>query len=73
MTRMAAAAGLEVSQVSHPWKRVPISLIAQLISRYTRIGLTRWSLTSLSKVGMPVNLFDTMRVVLRKPGFAMSG
>src|SRR5690242_13441148 len=73
MTRMAAAAGLEVYQVSHPWKRVPISLIAQLISRYTRIGLPRWSLTSLSKVGMPVNLFDTMRVVLRKPGFAMSG
>lgn len=70
LTRMAAAAGLEIHQVSHPWKRVPISLIVQLISRYTGVQLPRWSLTSLSKVGIPVNLFDTMRVILRKPRFA---
>jgi 2-polyprenyl-3-methyl-5-hydroxy-6-metoxy-1,4-benzoquinol methylase/DNA-directed RNA polymerase subunit RPC12/RpoP len=73
MTRMAAAAGLEVYQVSHPWKRVPISLIVQLVSRYTGLELPRSALTKLSKIGMPVNLFDTMRVVLRKPGFAMPG
>jgi len=70
ITRMAAAVGLEVYEVSHPWKRVPISLIVQLIGRYTGLELPRSALTSLSKLGMPVNLFDTMRVVLRKP-FAM--
>jgi len=72
IARMAAAAGLEVYQVSHPWKRVPMSLIAQLISRYTGLELPRSMLTSLSKIGLPVNLFDAMRIVLRKPRIARS-
>jgi SAM-dependent methyltransferase len=67
ITRMAAAAGLEVCQISRPWKRVPMSLIVQLISRYTGLELPRSTLTSLSKAGFPVNLFDAMRIVLRKP------
>ena len=67
MSRMAAGIGLEVYRLSHPWKRVPISLIFQLISRYTGVELPRPVLTSLSKLGLPVNLFDAMRVVLRKP------
>jgi SAM-dependent methyltransferase/Zn ribbon nucleic-acid-binding protein len=65
--RMAAAVGLELYRIDHPWKRVPLSLIVQLISRYTGLDLPRSVLTSLSKIGMPVNLFDAMRVVLRKP------
>jgi SAM-dependent methyltransferase len=67
ITRMAAAAGLEAYHTSHPWKRVPISLIVQLISRYTGLELPRSTLTSLSRIGLPVNLFDAMRIVLRKP------
>jgi nitrite reductase/ring-hydroxylating ferredoxin subunit len=67
ITRVAAAAGLEVDQITHPWKRVPISLIVQLISRYIRVQLPRSVLSPLSKIGLPVNLFDAMRVVLRKP------
>jgi 2-polyprenyl-3-methyl-5-hydroxy-6-metoxy-1,4-benzoquinol methylase len=72
ITRMAAAAGLEVAQISHPWKRVPISLIVQLITRYAGLELPRSTLTSLSKTGLPVNLFDAMRIVLRKPRAARS-
>jgi 2-polyprenyl-3-methyl-5-hydroxy-6-metoxy-1,4-benzoquinol methylase len=72
ITRMAAAAGLEVYQIGHPWKRVPISLIVQLISRYTGLEMPRPALTSLSKIGLPVNLFDAMRIVLRKPRAARS-
>jgi hypothetical protein len=44
-----------------------MSLIVQLISRYTGLELPRSTLTSLSKTGLPVNLFDTMRIMLRKP------
>lgn len=69
---MAATAGLEVCQISHPWKRVPVSLVAQLIGRCTGLELPRSVLTSLSKIGIPVNLFDAMRVVLRKPRFTVS-
>jgi 2-polyprenyl-3-methyl-5-hydroxy-6-metoxy-1,4-benzoquinol methylase len=72
IARMAAAAGLEICQISHPWKRVPLSLVAQLIGRYTGLPLPRSVLTSLSRVGLPVNLFDAMRVILRKPHSAMS-
>jgi 2-polyprenyl-3-methyl-5-hydroxy-6-metoxy-1,4-benzoquinol methylase len=71
MARMATAVGLEVYRVSHPWKRVPVSLIVQLISRYTGLALPRPALTSLSSLGLPVNLFDAMRIVLRKPFLAM--
>jgi hypothetical protein len=41
--------------------------MVQLISRYTSFQLPRPALTALSKVGLPVNLFDAMRIVLRKP------
>ncbi len=72
ITRMAAAAGLELCHVCHPWKRVPISLIVQLIGRWTGLESPRSTLTTLSKVGLPVNLFDAMRIVLRKPRAARS-
>jgi 2-polyprenyl-3-methyl-5-hydroxy-6-metoxy-1,4-benzoquinol methylase len=72
ITRMATAVGLEVYRLSHPWKRVPVSLIVQLIGRYTGIELPRQPLTLLSKVGVPVNLFDSMRIVLRKPVSAIA-
>jgi SAM-dependent methyltransferase len=68
--KTAMAVGLELYRVDHPWKRVPLSLIAQLIGRYTGLELPRPALSSLSKIGMPVNLFDAMRVVLRKPSAA---
>ena len=71
IAKMAAAAGLELCQVNHPWKRVPLSLVAQLMGRYMRLRLPRSALRSLSTVGMPVNLFDTMRVILRKPDHAI--
>jgi nitrite reductase/ring-hydroxylating ferredoxin subunit len=67
ITRVAAAAELEVCQIAHPWKRVPISLIVQLISRSTGLAVPRSAVSLLSKIGLPVNLFDAMRVVLRKP------
>ena len=67
IAKIAAAAELEICQITHPWKRVPISLIMQLISRSTGLAMPRTVLSSLSKVGLPVNLFDTMRIVLRKP------
>jgi hypothetical protein len=67
ISKIAAAAELEICQITHPWKRVPISLVMQLISRSTGLAMPRTVLSSLSKIGLPVNLFDTMRIVLRKP------
>ncbi|MBV9378312.1 MAG: class I SAM-dependent methyltransferase [Alphaproteobacteria bacterium] len=68
---VAATAGLELFQISHPWKHVPISLVAQLIGRCIGVEFPRAVFTSLSKVGISVNLFDVMRVVLRKPRYTV--
>jgi 2-polyprenyl-3-methyl-5-hydroxy-6-metoxy-1,4-benzoquinol methylase len=66
LDKMAAAAGLAVAHIAHPWKRVPVSLVLQLVGQSTGLQLPQSLLSSASKVGVAVNLFDTMRIVLRK-------
>jgi SAM-dependent methyltransferase len=66
LKRLAAAAGLTIETVTHPWKRVPASLIFDLIGRRTGLKMPRSALLRLNRVGVPVTLADVMRVVLRK-------
>lgn len=56
--------GLDLVHLDHPWKKVPIGLIAYQVLRYLslRPSLPAW----MHRVGMPVNLFDAMRLVFRK-------
>jgi len=63
--RMAAPLGLGLEHFDHPWKLVPLSLIIFQLRRM--VGLRPASVTAPGSVGLPVNLFDAMRVVLRKP------
>ena len=58
----AATLGLTMEHFEHPAKIVPLSLIMFQLRRM--IGLRR--VAAANKVGIPVNLFDAMRVVLRK-------
>lgn len=62
--RISHPLGLSMESYDHPWKVVPISLIAFQIRRMLGIRTTGTSTTS--GVGLPVNLFDAMRIVLRK-------
>jgi SAM-dependent methyltransferase len=64
MRRMSASLGLSVEHVDHPWKVVPASLIAFQLRRM--LGLRTAGASAASRLGVPVNLFDAMRVVLRK-------
>jgi SAM-dependent methyltransferase/predicted RNA-binding Zn-ribbon protein involved in translation (DUF1610 family) len=66
MRRMAASAGLKVEYIDHPWKTVPLSLISFQLARM--IGFEPRAAGAWGKLGVPVNLFDAMRVVLRKEG-----
>jgi SAM-dependent methyltransferase len=68
LRRMAASLGLEVAALDRPWKIVPLSLIAFQLKRM--LGGAPAGRPKGSAVGVPVNLFDAMRVVLRKPGSA---
>lgn len=64
MRRLAAALGFSIEHIDHPWKIVPASLIIFQLRRM--LGIGGGHIASASGIGVPVNLFDAMRVVLRK-------
>ena len=65
MRRLSAGLGLVIEHIDSPWKIVPLSLMLFQAQRIMRLpGRT---VRVASRIAMPVNLFDTMRVVLRKP------
>jgi SAM-dependent methyltransferase len=63
--RIAASLGLSLERCDHPGKVVPLSLILFQVRRM--LGLRGAPITAASRIGIPVNLFDAMRIVLRKP------
>lgn len=64
MRRLAGHNRLAVERLDHPWKVVPLSLIFFQLRRM--LGLRGGAQPAASRLGLPVNLFDAMRVVLRK-------
>jgi SAM-dependent methyltransferase len=62
--RLSTSLGLSMASVDHPWKTVPASLIAFQLRRM--LGLRAVGSPNASRIGVPVNLFDAMRIVLRK-------
>lgn len=62
--RMARSLGLSVVHLDHPTKIVPLSLIFFQLRRM--LGMRNSPRAAVGRVGVPVNLFDAMRVVLRK-------
>jgi SAM-dependent methyltransferase len=65
MQRLASGLGLHLEAADHPWKIVPLSLI--LFQARRMLGLKPGRGAVASAIGLPVNLFDAMRIVLRKP------
>jgi len=63
--RMSLALGLSLERCDHPAKVVPLSLILFQVRRM--LGFRGAPITAASRIGIPVNLFDAMRIVLRKP------
>lgn len=56
--------GLELIHHDYPWKKVPFGLILHQLCRYIpiHISIPNWA----NRIGIPVNLFDAMRLVFRK-------
>jgi SAM-dependent methyltransferase len=65
MRAMAGRLGLGVERVDHPSKIVPLSLIGFQLRRM--LGLPARTPSRDTGFGLPVNLFDAMRVTLQKP------
>jgi SAM-dependent methyltransferase len=64
MRMMVENTGLRVVELSHPWKLVPLDLIAFQLRRI--LGL-KPKVSTFGSLGIPVNLWDAMRVVAVKP------
>ena len=57
-----------VEHLSYPWKLVPLELILSQASLMLGIKW-EWKLPAVVRnAGLPANLFDTMRMVVRKSG-----
>lgn len=61
---LARREGWEVALATHPTKRVPLSLILYQLRRM--LGLRPRARETGGSIGIPVNLFDAMLLVLRK-------
>ena len=66
LRRMGRATGLSMLHLDHPAKIVPVSLIAFQLRRM--LGLRNARPGTTSRIGVPINLRDAMRVVLQKGG-----
>jgi len=65
--RLSHSLGFQLEKCDHPWKVVPLGLIEFQMRRL--LGANRDRSSSVAnRFGMPVNLFDAMRCVLRNPG-----
>lgn len=64
LKQMGESLGLDLIYIDHPFKKVPLGLIVYQICRYLSLSprLPSW----MHQIGLPINLFDAMRVVLRK-------
>lgn len=58
--------GFKVIDCVRPWKIVPLSLMAYQLGN--RIGYRMSFLESITSLGIPISLFDTIRVIARKEG-----
>jgi SAM-dependent methyltransferase len=65
MRRLSADVGLSTLHFDRPWKIVPASLALFQLQRMLHLPVRR--LAAASGIGVPVNLFDAMRIVLQKP------
>lgn len=63
--RLAQSLGLHLEKCDHPGKLVPLSLIGFQLQRM--VGWKPGRSDREGGIGVPVNLFDAMRCVLRKP------
>jgi SAM-dependent methyltransferase len=66
ISKMAERYGFALEHFVHPWKKVPASLILYQIGRMSGISLSTEGLSVFNHIGLPINLFDAMSLILRK-------
>ena len=66
LEQLGESLGLDLVYIDHPYKKVPLGLVIHQLCRYLslRPHVPSW----MHRIGLPINLFDAMRIVLRKRG-----
>lgn len=64
LKQMGERMGLDLVYIDHPFKKVPLGLVIYQLCRY--LSLTPHLPSWMHRIGLPINLFDAMRVVMRK-------
>jgi SAM-dependent methyltransferase len=64
--RLSHSLGLELEACDHPWKIVPLALIRFQMRRLLGAAAPAPA-AGANRIGLPVNLFDAIRCVLRNP------
>jgi SAM-dependent methyltransferase len=64
LTGMLEKAGFEVLSSTHPWKVVPVGLMAYQVA--SRLGFKFPVGKTMYSAGVPVNLFDAVQILARK-------
>lgn len=64
LKKMGESLDLELIYIDHPFKKVPLGLVVYQLCRFVSMSprLPSW----MHRIGLPINLFDAMRVVFRK-------
>lgn len=62
--QMGESMGLELVYIDHPFKKIPLGLVVYQFCRFLSLipRLPSW----MHRIGLPINLFDAMRVVMHK-------
>ena len=63
IAKLARRSGLRVERIDHPWKTVPLSLVMFQAARFARLRPAAPRVAG--RIGLPINLFDAMRAVIR--------
>jgi hypothetical protein len=64
VSALLARHGFRVHTVEHPWKLVPLALVAYQATRY--VGGQDLVRRVIPRGGIPINLFDAMRVIAER-------
>jgi SAM-dependent methyltransferase len=67
LRKLAKRVGLDTLGIYYPWKLVPMSLIIFQLRRMLGLSPRNSVSNSYGSLGVPLNLFDAMRVTFRRP------
>ncbi len=71
LSQLLTQCGFVIQRMDRPWKRVPAQLM--VYQAWRMLGLPQIAISAIRDIGVPMNLWDTVRIVARAKKRAPSG